>query len=122
VVVILANNSGWMAIKDLQNGMLGDKNVFGNDWMMNDAVYSPDFTQISQAFGIEAKKISQSEEVVPAVRAAIASGKPALIEVDVYREYPQSGGDAFGWWDVPMPCYMEERKNNYKAGRHEEQI
>jgi len=122
VVVILANNSGWMAIKDLQNGMLGDKNVFGNDWIKNDAVYSPDFTQIAKAFDIEAKKISQREEVVPAVSAAIASGKPAFIEVDVYREFPESGGEAFGWWDVPMPHYMGGRKDNYEAGKREEQI
>ena len=122
VVVILANNSGWMAIKDLQNGMLGDKNVFGNDWLRDNAVYSPDFVQIAGAFGIDARKISQSEEVAPAVGAAIASGKPALIEVDVYREYPQSGGEAFGWWDVPIPHYMGERKNEYEAGKQEEQV
>jgi acetolactate synthase-1/2/3 large subunit len=122
VVVILANNSGWMAIKDLQNAMLGSGYVFGNDWIKNNEVYSPNFAGIAEAFGIQARKISQPEEVAPAVSAAIASGKPAFIEVNVYREFPKSGGDAYGWWDVPIPHYLPEEKNKYEAGRQEEQI
>ena len=122
VVVILANNSGWMAIKDLQHGMLGKKFAFGNDWIKDDSVYSPDFVKIAEGFGISAKKISQSKEVAPAVQAAIASGKPALIEVDVYREFPESGGDAYGWWDVPIPHYLPDEKNKYETGKKEEQI
>ena len=122
VVIILANNSGWMAIKDLQNGMLGKDFVFGNDWIKNEEVYTPDFVKIAEGFGIAAHKISQSEEVKPAVSAAIASGKPALIEVDVYREFPESGGEAFGWWDVPIPYYLPEAKEKYEAGKKEEQV
>ena len=122
VVIILANNSGWMAIKDLQNGMLGKDFVFGNDWIKNEEVYTPDFVKIAEGFGIAAQKISQSEEVKPAVSAAIASGKPALIEVDVYREFPESGGEAFGWWDVPIPYYLPEAKEKYEAGKKEEQV
>jgi len=122
VVVVLANNSAWMAIKDLQNGMLGTNNVFGNDWMLDGAGYTPDFIKIAEAFGINARRISQIEEVSSAIGDAIASGKPAFIEVDVYREYPQSGGEAFGWWDVPIPPYLPEGKTNYEAGKQEEQI
>ncbi len=122
VVVILANNSGWMAIKDLQNGMLGNGYVFGNDWIKNNEVYSPNFAGIAEAFGIQARKISQPEEVAPAVNAAITSGKPSFIEVNVYREFPQSGGDAYGWWDVPIPYYLPDGKNKYDTGKGEEQI
>jgi len=122
VVVILANNSGWMAIKDLQTGMLGDKYTFGNDWIKNKSVYTPDFARIAESFGIPAKRISLPAEVAPAVDAAITSGKPAFIEVDVYREFPQSGGDAYGWWDVPIPHYLPEQKNKYEAGKQDEQI
>lgn len=122
VVVILANNSGWMAIKDLQNGMLGNKHVFGNDWIQNNAAYTPDFVKIAEGFGIATQKISRPEEVEAAVSAAIASGKPALIEVDVYREFPESGGDAFGWWDVPIPYYLPKEKNSYETGKQEEQV
>jgi acetolactate synthase-1/2/3 large subunit len=122
VVVVLVNNSGWMAIKDLQNGVLGKENVFGNDWLKDNSVYSPDFVRVAEAFGINANRISRPEEVCPAIDIAIASGKPAFIEVDVYREYPQSGGEAFGWWDVPIPCYLSGAKNNYDRSKKEEQI
>ena len=122
IIVILANNYGWLAIKDLQNGMLGSEYAFGNDWIKDNEVYSPDFAKIAEAFGINAKCISQEEEVAPAVKEAIASGKPALIEVKVHREFPQSGGEAFGWWDVPIPYYHPEAKNKYEAGKKEEQI
>ena len=122
VVVVLANNNSWMAIKDLQNGMLGADYVFGNDWIKEESEYTPDFIKIAEAFSIKARRISQPEEVSSAISDAIASGKPAFIEVDVYKEFPQSGGEAFGWWDVPIPPYLPEKKNNYEAGKHEEQI
>lgn len=38
---------------------------------------------------------------------------PVLIGADVYREYPKSGGKAYGWWDVPVPEYMTERRKTY---------
>ncbi|MDR1596950.1 MAG: thiamine pyrophosphate-binding protein [Treponema sp.] len=122
VLVILANNSGWMAIKDLQNDVLGSDYVFGNDWMRNGAVYSPDFTKIGEAFGVHAQRISQCGEVGPAVKAALNSGKPALIEVDVHRECSRPGSSAFGWWDVPIPAYMPEQQAIYEARKREEQI
>jgi len=102
--------------------MLGNGYVFGNDWIKNNEVYSPNFTEIAEAFGIHAKRISQPEEAAPAVNAAIASGKPAFIEVDVYREFPQSGGDAYGWWDVPIPHYLPVEKSKYDTGKQEEQV
>jgi len=52
----------------------------------------------------------------------VASGKPALIHVDVCREHPDSGGKAFGWWDVPIPAYMEEKRKIYEAAIKEELV
>jgi acetolactate synthase-1/2/3 large subunit len=111
-----------MAIKDLQNAVLGNDCVFGNDWIKNKSAYTPNFTAIAEAFGVQASQISQIEEIAPAVNAALASGKPALIEVNVYGEFPQSGGDAYGWWDVPIPYYLPEKKSKYDAGKSEEQV
>ena len=41
---------------------------------------------------------------------AFAAGGPAVVEVMVERDYPLSGSPAVGWWDVPVPTYMEERR------------
>ena len=122
VVVVLANNRGWMAIKDLQYDVLGEGYAFGNDFERQGQPYSPDFEKVAHAFGIDACTISQPGELKGALERAIASGKPALISVDVCREYPASGGEAYGWWDVPVPAYIEVRRAAYEAGVGEERV
>ena len=122
VVVIMANNSGWMAIKDLQTDVLGPDAAFGNDFMRDGAVYSPNFAAMAQAFGIAAYNESTPDGIANAVTQALASGKPAFISVEVSRDYPDTGGKAFGWWDVPIPAYMEEKRGTYERERDEETV
>lgn len=122
VVVILANNSCWMAIEDLQRSVLGDDSAFGNRFQKGTEVYSPDFAKIAENFGVASQKISQRGSVADAVNRALSSGKPALIEVDVYDVYPESGGDAYGWWDVPIPAHMAERRERYECEMAEETV
>ena len=122
VVVILADNSGWMAIKDLQIDALGAGRAFGNDFEKDGKPYSPDFVKVAEAFGVSAERISKREECVTAFERAFSSGKPYLIHVDVCRDYPLSGGKAFGWWDVPIPIYDAVRRKNYEAAKSEETI
>jgi acetolactate synthase-1/2/3 large subunit len=121
-VVILADNAGWMAIKDLQIDVLGAGSAFGNDFERGGKSYSPDFVKIAEAFGIRAEKISSPKGCKAAFERAIGSGKPYLIHVDVCRDYPYSGGKAFGWWDVPIPAYDTERRNAYEVNKSEETI
>lgn len=120
VVVIVANNSGWFAIKDLQYDAYGKEYTFGNDWMKGDELYSPDFAAAAEAFGMKSKKITKREEVADAISEAILAGCPYLLEVEVCRDYPYTGGEAFGWWDVPVPVYMEEKRAAFEQGRSEE--
>lgn len=122
VVVVLVNNSGWMAIKDLQADVFGEENMFGNDFMKGDEIYSPDFAAIAKSFGLYSEKVEKKEDVAKAIENAIASGKPALVEIQVHRDYPESGGKAFGWWDMPIPAYMEERRKNYLDARAGETV
>lgn len=119
VVVLVLNNCGWMAIKDLQADVFGEENMFGNDFMKGEELYSPDFAQIAKSFGLYAEKVEKAEKVEEAIKNALASGKPALVEVTVHRDYPESGGKAFGWWDMPVPAYMKDRRKAFleaKAG------
>jgi len=117
VVVLLADNSGWMAIKDLQIDALGAETAFGNDFTCE-----PDFKAIAEAFGVKAWRESTLDGVKAALTEAVAAGKPALIHVDVCREHPDSGGKAFGWWDVPIPAYMEEKRKIYEEQIKEELV
>jgi acetolactate synthase-1/2/3 large subunit len=122
VVVILADNSGWMAIKDLQIDAYGSDKAFGNDFERDGKPYSPDFVKAAEAFGIRAERISKREECREAFKRAFDSNKPYLIHVDVCRDHPYSGGKAFGWWDVPVPAYDRKRHAAYEAAKREETI
>ncbi|MGN0184547.1 MAG: thiamine pyrophosphate-binding protein [Aristaeellaceae bacterium] len=126
VIVICANNACWMAIRDLQEGNYGAEHRFGNDFVDSEGkLYSPDFKAIAESFGVYAQKVSQPGEVAQAIRSALDAKTPAFIEVDVDREFPQSGGEAYGWWDVPVPETVEdlaEARRLYEEGLAEETV
>lgn len=122
VVIIMANNSGWMAIRDLQQDVLGTDFAFGNDFMKGNEVYSPDFVSIAKAFGVDAYDIQNLDELKGSLDNAFANKKPAFININVSRKYPYTGGKAFGWWDVPIPHYLEEKKAAYEAAKAEENV
>lgn len=123
VIIMLVNNSCWMAIKDLQQGNLGEDHTFGNDFVDGDGeLYSPDFAKVAEDFGIYSQKISQADEVEGAIKNALDRNAPAFIEIDVYREYPESGGEAYGWWDVPIPQHMTELRKKHEEGLAEETV
>jgi acetolactate synthase-1/2/3 large subunit len=122
VVIILADNSGWFAIKDLQIDAFGEESAFGNDFLIDGKPYSPDFFAIAKAFGIKAYRENEEKGIKKAIDEAIRSNKPALIHIDVSRIHPHSGGKAFGWWDVPIPGYMSEKRSAYEKNITEELV
>jgi sulfoacetaldehyde acetyltransferase len=42
-----------------------------------------DFAQIAQAFGIRGQRVERPEELGPALRSALRSGEPSLVDVVV---------------------------------------
>jgi acetolactate synthase-1/2/3 large subunit len=122
VVIVLADNSGWMAIRDLQMDVLGKDCAFGNDFERNNKPYSPDFYEIGKAFGIDSYKANSEDTFAKALKEAISKNKPAMIVSEVSREYPFTGGKAFGWWDVPIPSYMTEKRETYENSIKEETL
>ena len=122
VVIVVADNSGWMAIKDLQYDVFGGEYAFGNDFEKDGRPWSPDYAAVARAHGIDAATVSTREEAGRAIAQAIEKGRPALIHVRVCRDYPLSGGEAYGWWDVPIPEYFEEKHGEYMKGLEEEQV
>lgn len=123
IVMIVANNRGWMAIKDLQMDAYGEEYAFGNDFERPDgSLYTPDFVQAAEAFGLTACRVERPEELPKAIEKALAAGAPVLIEVTVNRDYPQSGGNAVGWWDVPVPVYIADKREAYDRAAQGEQL
>ncbi len=115
IFFIVLNNHGWIAIKDLQQAAFGEDRGYGTAFEDKDGnSYSPDFAKIGEAFGCYAEKISKKEEIIPALERAAKSRKPAVIEIEVQREFPFTGSPAVGWWDVPIPAYLTERRKKYE--------
>jgi acetolactate synthase-1/2/3 large subunit len=119
-VYVVANNVGWIAIRDLQAAAYGEKRGVGAEFLKEGRPTSPDLAALARAFGCHGERISAPGEVRPALERAFAAGGPAVVEVLVERDYPLSGSPAVGWWDVPVPAYMEERRERYERERAEE--
>ncbi|NHJ20667.1 MAG: thiamine pyrophosphate-binding protein [Candidatus Lokiarchaeota archaeon] len=115
IFFIVLNNHGWIAIKDLQQAAFGEDRGYGTAFEDSEGnSYSPDFAKIGEAFGCYSEKISAKEEIIPALRRASYSGKPVVVEIEVQQNFPFTGSPAVGWWDVPRPAYLKERRREYE--------
>lgn len=120
VLFMVLNNSGFISIKGGQMNNFGRTTVV--DFQKRDgSLYSPNFCEAARAFGLHAQRISTPDEVQPAVRRALATKGPALVEVLVDRELGR-GVTSTGWWDMPVPEYLPEKRAVYEKERGEEAI
>jgi acetolactate synthase-1/2/3 large subunit len=116
VVVVLLNNYGWYSIRDLQMAEFGEDRAIGTDWS---AEKSPDFVKIAEGFGLKSESVDQPGDIQAAVERSLAHDGPSLVEVKVARDFPNSGSTVVGWWDVPIPAYLEDRRADYEQARKE---
>ena len=112
----------WQAIRDLQIASLGPDAVYATMFERGEEPITPHIADAARAFGAHGVRISQPEEVGPALREALSLCRPAVIEVMVDTEPGSSGGLTPGWWDVPVPGYLTERRRRYEQERREEQL
>jgi len=120
ILILVLNNSGFISIKGGQTHNFGRTTVV--DFQKKDgSLYSPNFCETARAFGLHAQRISAPDEVQPAIQRALATKGPALIEVIVDRELGH-GVTPTGWWDMPVPEYLRERRAVYERERSEERI
>ncbi len=123
VTMVVANNQGFISIKDLQRAVYGDDRTIGVDFAKADGTLTtPHLADAAKAFGCHAERITEPGDVGPAITRAMESEGPAVVEIMVDREPPASGGGAYGWWDVPVPTYMPDQLGAYNEGRKEERI
>ncbi len=123
VKIVVLNNRGFLSIRDLQKDVYGEELSYAVEFMgRKGRLETPDFVALARSFGVKSRKASQPGEVRQAVISMLAEEGPYLLEVEVNREYPWSGGKATGWWDVPVPLYLEEKRRNYEQARAEEDL
>jgi acetolactate synthase-1/2/3 large subunit len=123
IFFIVLNNHGWIAIKDLQQAAFGEDRGYGTAFEDKEGnSYSPDYAKIAESFGCYSEKISKKEEIIPALERATKSNKPVVIEILVNRSFPFSGSLTAGFWDVPPPYYLTERRMKYEEEIKEEKL
>ncbi len=82
--------------------------------MPNGEPYSPDFAAIAKSFAFKAKK-SLSAQRRHGGKARSGMRQTRTHRSGRLRWVPESGGGAYGWWDVPIPTYMTERRAKYES-------
>jgi benzoylformate decarboxylase len=83
VVAVVLNNASYLILKSGLAGMQG-KAVKNDVWPAMDLVDPRvDFLALSRAFDVPAERVDTASDIAPAIRKAMASGGPALVEVVV---------------------------------------
>ncbi len=123
IVIVVLNNAGWIAITDLQRAVLGEDRGYATEFTdANGDVYTPNFAEIAKGFGCWSTRISKAEEIQPALKSAFGQSGPAIVEIMVNRDPKHTGSPAWGWWDVPIPAYLEEKRKQYEQEIQEEDL
>ena len=68
------------------------------------------------------KKISKADEIQSTLEQAFKQKGPAVVEIMVNRDPKYTGSPAWGWWDVPIPAYMKEKRAKYLEQIKEEDL
>jgi sulfoacetaldehyde acetyltransferase len=76
VVAVVWNNGQWGAEKKNQVDYYGDRYVGTN-------LKNPDFAEVARAMGAQGIKVDKASEIQNALKSAIASGKPTVINLVV---------------------------------------
>jgi acetolactate synthase-1/2/3 large subunit len=77
IVAVVMNNHSWAASQHFQEIVSGKDRL--NATELRDANYH----QVAEAFGCYGQRVTKTEEIGPAIKAAFASGKPACVNVAI---------------------------------------
>jgi acetolactate synthase-1/2/3 large subunit len=124
VVFLILNNSGYLSIRDGQNFLIGRQIGSEFNYQANGGhPYSVDFAALAKSFGFEvAAKVQDEDEIGSAIKRALDSKAPALVEVPITRDVSVAAAEVVGWWDFPvLPTAPAGAKADYQAGYAAEQ-
>jgi acetolactate synthase-1/2/3 large subunit len=99
VVWVVWNNFAWGAIRDLQYAYFDGREI-GTGFYAgpNREAYNPDFAMWAKAAGVAGHTVTRSQDFAGVLAEAVASNKPALIDVHVDANIRPPGTGA---WELP---------------------
>jgi acetolactate synthase-1/2/3 large subunit len=102
---IIWNNFAWAAIRDLQYGLFGGREI-GTAFYKGPGGerYNPDFAAWARACGADGVTVTAPGDLRPAIELAVKNNRPCVIDVHVDAEVrPPSTGT----WQLPPTPYKE---------------
>jgi acetolactate synthase-1/2/3 large subunit len=98
-VWVVWNNYSYASIRGLQRGYLEGREL-ATDFRhpKTGAPYNPDFAALARSCGVEGVRIDRAGDLGDAVKAAVASGKPYLIDANISADLNPGGA---GVWELP---------------------
>lgn len=118
VLVIVMNNGGWEAIKDLQINLFGEDRNITTTWTMPDGEpYFADIVGFAKALGVEGERVEDPAGVHAAIKRGIDAPGPYVVEVMSANALPWTKLHETGWWDITVPAYLGNKRDAYVAGR-----
>lgn len=103
VIFVIMNNGAFGTIAGLEKAHYDT--TFGTIFERDGKPYSPDYAAIARAYGIEGIKIEAANEFKPALKKAIESGKPVVIDVAMINNPVPTAGH----WNI-MDIYSPGKK------------
>ncbi|WP_432251718.1 thiamine pyrophosphate-binding protein [Streptomyces sp. HNM1019] len=114
LVVVVLNNGGWEAIKDLQISLFGPDRQIVSGWTTRDGKpYFADITEFARSLGCTAERVEDPAKLADAVRRAFETSGPVVIEVMSAHELPWTEMHPTGWWDITVPAYLGDARDAY---------
>lgn len=99
VVWLVWNNFGYCSIRDQQRGYFGkDRELAVSFTDAKGKLFSADYAMMARSMGAVGQTVEKPADLAPQLEAAIASGKPTVLDVRIDREVrPLTTGS----WDLP---------------------
>ena len=99
VVWMVWNNFGYCAIRDQQRGYFGNDRELATSFTdANGNLFSADYAMMARSMGAVGETVEKPADLAPQLEAAIASGRPTVLDVRIDREIRPL---ATGSWDLP---------------------
>lgn len=119
VVFLIQNNMGYMSIRGGQR-KITSRHIGTEFNYKNGEPYSPHFAEVAKNFGLKAWRAETPGQLAQALQEALDTDGPTVVEAMTSRD--AAGPLVTGWWDFPVPAYIEdERQDEYSQYREQEQ-
>ena len=99
-VWLVWNNGGFISIRDQQRGYFGPGRELATTFRYADtgAPYTADFAALARSMGAQGLRVETASDLGPALKTALGSGRPTVIDVPVAADPAQPSAAT---WDLP---------------------